>query len=69
MKDLSHIKMIPITKDYGSFETEEVVLFNSKHVSSEDALLTVRNDMYSPNVLCIPKTQWVELFCDGIDEI
>lgn len=69
MKDLSHIKMVQITKECGWTETENVVLFNSNHVSCEDALFTVRNDLCSPNVLCISKAQWVEMFCNGIDEI
>lgn len=60
--NLSHIMLLEIEEDYGSFQVPKVILFNEKKVSQEDALRLVQAGEYSDNVLCIPKSQWFSLF-------
>lgn len=55
MADLSHIMLIEISKDYGSFVSEEVILFNEAHISEQEALSCAKADAYHKDVLCIPK--------------
>lgn len=66
MRDLSFIKMFEIEHFIGPYKEEEVVLFNENHISGEQAMATIKMGWYDNNVLCIPKSQWRELFCDGV---
>ncbi len=67
-KDLSHIGLIEITKQYPSFITDEVILFNRNHISEEDAIRYVEADSYNKDVLCISKKQRMSLFLNQSEE-
>lgn len=62
--NLSHIMLLEIEEDYGSFRIPKVILFNRNKVSQEEALRLVRAGEYNDNVLCIPESQWRSLFQD-----
>lgn len=66
MRDLSFIKMFEIEHSIGPYKEEEVVLFNENHISGEQAMATIKMGWYDDNVLCIPKSQWRALFCNGV---
>jgi len=65
-RDLSHIKLIPdVQKTCGPVDMGMyAILFNSNHISRNDAIACVRADKYSPYVLCIPMQQLNGLFYD-----
>lgn len=67
-RDLSHVGLIEITKQYPAFTTDEVILFNRSHISEEDAIRYVETDNYSKDVLCISKKQWRSLFLNQTEE-
>ena len=63
--DLSHIMLMEVAHQIGSYTMDEVVLFNINKISKTDALRAVEGGTYNENVLCIPKSQWISLFKDG----
>lgn len=65
MLDFSHIKVIEYEKCFGPHKMDEIALFNCHKITEEEAIRCVRTGEYNENVLCIPKSQWISLFCGG----
>lgn len=62
--DLSHMMLLEVDENYGSFQIPKVVLYNENHVTQEEALYQVCAGEYHPSVLTLPKRQWASLFLD-----
>lgn len=60
--DLSHVMLLEVDEDYGSFQIPKVILYNENHVTQEEALQIARAGEYHPSVLTLPKRQWASLF-------
>ena len=68
MADLSHIMRMDVVRELGPYKMDEVVLFNSNHISQEEAFWCARAEKYNPDVLIITKEQWIQLFRNGVAE-
>lgn len=60
--DLSHLMLLEVDEDYGSFQVPKVILYNENHVTQEESLRIARAGEYHPSVLVLPKRQWESLF-------
>lgn len=60
--DLSHVMLLEVDENYGSFQIPKVVLYNENHVTREEALYQARAGEYHPSVFTLPKRQWEYLF-------
>lgn len=60
--DLSHIMLLEVDEDYGSFQIPKVVPFNKNHVTQKEALQIVKAGEYNPYILSLPERQWKSLF-------
>ena len=68
MADLSHIKRIDVVREPGPYKMDEVVLFNSNHITAKEAMWCARAEQYNPDVLVITKEQYIQLFRNGVEE-
>ena len=59
---LSHVKMIEVVHQIGSYEMDEVALLNWDHVSEDRARYCIESGEYCDDVLVIPKRQYLALF-------
>lgn len=65
-KKLSHVKLMDgLVWELGPYREERVALFNANRITADEAMWYVRSEEYNPNVLVIPKAQWISLFRDG----
>lgn len=62
---LPHIKLLEATEKIGPYELEKVILFNSNHISQEEAIHCFETEEDNPDVVILTKAQWVMMFRDG----
>ena len=65
MKDLSSVKMIEFTKDYGHWSETCLAVFDINKVSEEKVLDFIHNSVferYHPDIIVVSPEQWESVF-------
>lgn len=67
--DLSHIEVLEVQLESGETKMPPVVvLYNAEKITKEQAIKTATGDR-SDFAVCISQKQWIELFCNGKDDL